>query len=185
MNPATLKALLMIAGKKDVRYYLNGVYIDHKKRLAIATDSHALLFIKLEPDDIAESSVIISRNAVENAVKIKNGQMCIGPHGHIDLGCMRSKPVDGRYPDVLRVVPDKTSGIVAAFDPWQLNRMQEAARLINTKNYVIKLHMNGPDAAIVNCGSNALGLVMPCRPSDTPVVEKHIKDMLDIIRGQS
>ncbi len=160
MNVNTLKALLMFAGKKDVRYYLNGVSIDHVKRLAIATNGQLILAVKLAPDDYANASVIITREAVENAVKIKNGQMMIEADGRVKLGCMESTPIDGRYPDWLRAVPEKTSGIAGNYNPELVNTIQEAARLIlGNKNYVILLNQNGMASATVSIGDEAIAAV--------------------------
>jgi DNA polymerase-3 subunit beta len=160
MKVNTLKALLLIAAKKDLRYYLNGIYVDHLKRLAIATDGCSMLVVKLEPDDLVSASVIISREAVENAVKIKNGQLVIEEDGRIKLGCMESKPVDGKYPNWARVVPTITTGEHSWIDAQRVNTMQEAASLITGEKYFkVKVRTSGDSAALVSLGPNALGVI--------------------------
>jgi len=50
------RALLAVAPKNDVRYYLKGIHIDPDKRLATATDGHRLIRVPViiddKPDDV-------------------------------------------------------------------------------------------------------------------------------------
>ena len=42
LKQSTLDAMLLIAGKKDIRYYLNGVYIEFNEKInrAVGFDGH-------------------------------------------------------------------------------------------------------------------------------------------------
>lgn len=164
MNSNTLKALLLIAGKKDVRYYLNGILIDHVKRVAVATNGAMLMVIKLAADDEVNASAIIPRELAEKAVKIGDGTLSISVDGMIKLGGLSAKGVDGRYPDWLRVVPETTSGVAGHYNHELTNTIQKAAALVlGTKNYVIHLNQNGDGAAMVAIGDEGLAVVMPMR----------------------
>lgn len=166
MNIDTMKALLLVAGKKDVRYYLNGVYIDHVKRLAVVTDGHTLIACKLDPDDFVNGSGIIPRELAEMAVKIKKSELVFDADGHIKLGGMDGKALDGKYPDWLRVIPETTSEEIGHFDPDLLQRVNHAGQLITgEKRFTMRLHMNGTGAAVAALGDKAIAVVMPMRES--------------------
>ena len=67
-----LKAHLMTAGKKDIRYYLNGIFIDVPNRKIVSTDGHCLLVTRFAEDCIEGDSCepfTISRDQVTLGLK--------------------------------------------------------------------------------------------------------------------
>lgn len=94
-----LKALLLAAGKKDIRYYLNGVHIND--RHMVASDGHRMHAIA-HGGEWTHGPVTIPREAVELAVKAKTLELTVTGQA---VGAVTFTPVDGRYPDYLRIIP--------------------------------------------------------------------------------
>ena len=112
LKTAYLKAMLCAAAKSDVRYYLEGVYFvgGDNKVLAYSTDGHQLLrWIVCENYQGGDFSYIINRRCIKDAIKTKY-------HIHLetstgDIVCAKKEDfrrfkglIDGKYPDVKRVV---------------------------------------------------------------------------------
>ncbi len=118
-----LKAALISAGKKDARYYLNGICVDG--RTLVATDGSRLFAAKI-PDDELVPDVIIPRDAVERALKIADKrQVVIGlSHDPVAktwvLGGLTFEPIDGKYPDWRRLIPKvlENNGATATLQMW-------------------------------------------------------------------
>lgn len=123
-----LKAVLLAAGKKDIRYYLNGVYVT--RRHLVGTDGHRM-HIVCHDGDWPQEPVVIPRDACELAVKERTVELCVTPTA---IGSINYKPVDGRYPDYTRVMVHG-SGLAQGFDTgeqitclrWEYLRDAEAA----------------------------------------------------------
>ena len=68
----TAKALLPIMGKNDVRYYFNGIHVDHENNWLVATNGNMLAIIKGIPDDtpaipgsfLHNKAAVLSRSAI-------------------------------------------------------------------------------------------------------------------------
>ena len=93
-----LKAVLLAAGKKDVRYYLNGVHVN--KHHLVATDGHRM-HIVCHGGDWPHDPVTIPRNACELAIKGKTTTLEITP---MAIGHISYQPTGGTYPDYTRVM---------------------------------------------------------------------------------
>jgi hypothetical protein len=100
-----LKAALLAAGKKDVRYYLNGVLINN--RHIVATDGHRMTVIA-HGGEWPHGEVKIPREAVEMAVKLKLKTVDVTPEA---IGPIAFKPLDGKFPDYTRVMPALSLGV--------------------------------------------------------------------------
>ena len=98
-----LKAVLLAAGKKDIRYYLNGVHVN--KHHLVATDGHRM-HIVCHGGDWPHEPVTIPRNACELAVKGKTTTLEITP---TDIGPISYQPTGGTYPDYTRVMASSTA----------------------------------------------------------------------------
>ena len=98
-----LKAVLLAAGKKDIRYYLNGVHVN--KHHLVATDGHRM-HIVCHGGDWPHEPVTIPRNACELAVKGKTTTLEITPTA---IGPISYQPVGGTYPDYTRVMASRTA----------------------------------------------------------------------------
>ena len=93
-----LKAVLLAAGKKDIRYYLNGVHVT--KHHLVGTDGHRM-HIVCHGGDWPHEPVTIPRTACELAVKGKTTTLEITPTA---IGPISYQPVGGTYPDYTRVM---------------------------------------------------------------------------------
>lgn len=76
----TIKALLLTAGKKDVRYYLNSIHIDIKKVSAVlvSTDGYRLTAIDTfinKPEGFELEGVTLPRAILESFVKSATGDV--------------------------------------------------------------------------------------------------------------
>ena len=93
-----LKAVLLAAGKKDIRYYLNGVHVT--KHHLVGTDGHRM-HIVCHGGEWPHEPVTIPRDACELAIKGKTTTLEITPTA---IGPISYQPVGGTYPDYTRVM---------------------------------------------------------------------------------
>jgi len=142
-----IKALLIVASKQDVRYYLKGVLIDVRAQdvTMVTTNGAVLLSVPYLGDvegDRVVGQWIIPREALEAVKPCKAGRTVLPITVEIIPGAQTpdperpgvtikatdtitiagattttTKPVDGRYPDWRRVMPAAASLEVAQFDP--------------------------------------------------------------------
>ena len=173
----TLRAALLFAAKEDVRYYLVGVRIKvEPSGLAQlhATDGHRLLIARIPAvlEDAAELDVILPRDAVEAMLKTK-GLAKAAPTIELQVtgdkfsfrGAgveMSGALIDGRYPDVTRVV-SAPNGQPAQFNWQYLADCQTAHKLLTGSAYPPVVGQNGDGPALVLLGDDAFAVVMPCR----------------------
>jgi DNA polymerase-3 subunit beta len=173
----TLKAALYCASKNDVRYYLNGIFIEPSKGRVLATDGHILFCGEAPNGKVAD--IIVPREVIETALK------ALGKKGLSSLiavcegdGCYKLvtlsgefpfTPIDGKFPEYERVIPQapKTHE-VAQFDPDLLMRARDALRTYSGQNLRgFHLTHNGESAAVYSGdGINALVVVMPFRAGE-------------------
>ena len=176
----TAKALLAIAPKQDVRYYLNGIHVDTAKGRLVATDGKMMLLAKCEAVMTADCPpTIIERDHMARAIKAapKKAETIAVTLAHeaqngadtvwtVTLDGIAGKPTDGRYPEYERVIPTTTSGELAQFDLELLNTMNDAIRMvIGGHKYSCALAHNGTAAAVMTHGAitDVAGIVMPMR----------------------
>jgi DNA polymerase-3 subunit beta len=182
LRKSDLKAAFICSAVKDVRYYLQGVYLEFSPSpngaatdgiLTFgATDGH-ILFAGTAPavfeDDpqSAPFSMIIPNDAIKTAIKTKNDIVILMsmPDGRYTLGDTVFAPVDAKFPDFRRVIPEKVSGELGYFNPELLVRGNDALReYFNSKRCVYRLNHNGTSPGVI-CGDSrdALVVVMPIR----------------------
>jgi len=100
-----LSACLVFAGKKDQRYYLNGIHVDNTSgELVIeSSDGHmAIRCVVLNPEITAmfnpDTNVILTRQSVEAALKL-NKEIIIKD---LQCGCVTFELHDYKYPQIMR-----------------------------------------------------------------------------------
>lgn len=179
-----LAACLPFAGKKDVRYYLNGVKIEQaagSSLRAVATDGHAALACRDEAahgKDVPDC--ILPREVVEWALKSKaaaidieideNGD-CLAVAGSAS---MTFRMIDGMFPDWRAVLPFMkddampadvdfiATGLVARFD-------KALAKAGSRGGAAVRFVGGGQSRAVrvlvsnLTDGVHATGVVMPLR----------------------
>ena len=166
-----LKAVSLAAAKNDVRYYLNGVMVRNGEMAA--TNGHMLLLIKSEKiksdgeyiiDNDTLKMIVTSHKGIkrDNRVEVVDGMTTTGS-SKISI-----TPVDGKFPDVNRVIPQEPSGEIAHFNYEYLLACQKAnGEFLDHKYPWIKLQHNGNKGAKFESededGNKLIGVVMSVR----------------------
>ena len=166
-----LKAVMMAAAKKDVRYYLNGVMVRNGE--LAATNGHMLLLIKSESIK-SDGEYIIDNDTLKMIVTSHKGTKGDTRIEVVDSVAITGKskisitPVDGKFPDINRVIPQEPSGEIAHFNYEYLLACQKAnGEFLDHKYPWIKLQHNGDKGAKFDseddAGNKLIGVVMPVR----------------------
>ena len=142
LTAANIKAAIFCAADKDVHYYLNGVHIrvEADNCVYVESTSNSVAFQTIE-ETLADNnqkgpfSIIIPLAAAKAAVKTKAPLLTLAalPDGRYSLGDVLFTALDGRFPEVDRVIPPKEPfiGLVPVFDADNLTRVQQAMRTAN------------------------------------------------------
>lgn len=188
VTAAPLRAALhCAANNKELRTYLQGVYLKFKdapagvKATVAGCDGH-MLFVALSDIDFlsdesapvqwANTSIIVPLDVVKKIDK-KAHQLPLeqlGPNVY-KLGSIVFEPLDGQYPDISRVIPDRTALDAcevkpALYDPALMVRAQKALQThYSTKPAtVFQFAQYGDNCGIMHAGENsAQVVVMPMR----------------------
>ncbi len=158
---AVIKALLLVAPKQDIRYYLKGVLVDVRAQdVTMVTTNGAVLLSVPYVDDVEGDRVvgqwIIPREALEAVKPGKVGRTTLPITVEIIPGAetpdperpgvtikapdaititgattTTTKPADGRYPDWRRVMPASASLEVAQFDPALVGTFGDVLALLS------------------------------------------------------
>ena len=191
-----IKALLLIAPKSDIRYYLNGVCVDVRAGLVtlVATDGHRLLAVPVAADNVEDArngEFIIPRDTLEAVKPAKYGKIAAPITLDFPMpnpGALQSVTitgattatatvVDGRYPDWRRVMPATASNEPVQFNSEYLASFGKIGELLgaSTKTGVTAIiHHNGNSGALVSFPvSDAIGVIMPCRVDAAGSVAQH------------
>jgi DNA polymerase III sliding clamp (beta) subunit (PCNA family) len=177
---SSLFAALECAAKKDIRYYLQGINIQITKPftgMVYGTDGHILFAGQLPYDGAVDVplNLIIPTDAVKRLdKKLEFTELEFDGQNYL-LGGARFIPVDGRYPDIGRVIPSidhNTEQSPGTFDPALLVRARAALAMYlgaNVKD-VFGLIQRGSDSAVMHAGTNeCLVVIMPMRATnETP-----------------
>lgn len=177
----TIKALLTIAAKKDIRGYLKSVCIDVRASdaVAVATDGHKLLAVALTAGPIVAAFVmgryIIPREALESVKPVlkRDITVTIDPIARaatLDNGSAATTTplMDATYPDWRKVVPLTVSGEVAQFNAEYIGAFGKVHKLLGGK-YSPSIRHNGDNAARVVLTGDAVGVIMPMRFNPQPL----------------
>jgi hypothetical protein len=186
---AYLRAARTHAAEKDIRYYLQGVYLDTSAGKIVATDGHRLFAANARGVKSAYPSVIIPNETVDAALKQFTGEYARGRNlGGVDVtvtvdgthiaigtptGSVTGKAIDGTFPEWRRVVPkaeDVGDQVPAVLNTQYLADACEAlsiARNVSKKGagqHAVRIHMRGEfPTVIADLGADVLALVMPMR----------------------
>lgn len=182
INAAAIQAAAHCAAAKDPRSYLNGVYIKIKRNdyaTVAGTDGH-ILFVGLAAiaSETADTSLwsglelIIPLDIVKKLDKKTYAYdlRYIGA-GRFIIGDQVFTPLEGKYPDIGRVIPTHDQITAeeqkpAVFNPDLLVRAQKALQTYysSKKDTTYALYQRGDSSAIMHAGENcAQVVVMPIR----------------------
>ncbi len=157
---AQLRAALIFAADKDIRYYLNGIMLEIdevKSARLVATDGHRLAVVALQdqpgarageyliPRELIKSVKRATRNTSEFIELHIDGERVTIAEGEAIIA--GGKLLDGKFPDWRRVMPDpKTmSGAPGVFKASYLGDIGAAAIELGDKFGACPLIQNEPN----------------------------------------
>lgn len=178
-----IRAMLHLAAKKDIRYYLQGinVVIDNRGTYLQATDGHIMgrLMISEEIKSQNPKNVILP---TESLLKVKGTKKQSEEWLHFTVegmvieciagdSTMRFASVDARFPDCDRVLPLVLSSEDAApsnFNPDLMVRFVDASEELFAKRQVPNLFQRGNSSAVVSFSidNSFVGVIMPMRDQE-------------------
>lgn len=167
-----LESTHIFRAKADIRYYLNGVCFMPGGKLA-ATDGRRM-FIGSHENDLAENVIV---SVEKSPVKKYDHAICDTETGLVEffddsdarVGVALCQLIDGRYPDVERVIPKEQSACDRiGFNAGYLADVEKCAKLFNPKWQSVVFELNGnTNAAVATVksptGETAKIIVMPMR----------------------
>jgi hypothetical protein len=166
---STIKALMLFAGKKDIRSYLNGLYIEQSATgtFAVASNGHAIAIARIDSEAREPASITIDRQYIDGlkssyAVsfeQVDSGTVKIGV-----VGTSLTVPVmDVRYPDWRRVVSAKQTGERAYFHPDYAAMVDKAGQIIRKNIVPYVIQQNGNSVGYCNLYDVVYAYVCPMR----------------------
>ena len=181
LKTSVLRAALICAAKKDLRYYLQGVCvsINHPDiAMVYGTDGHVLFagqcpIVVIDAPEAYGFQIIIPSDTIK-AIDKKSEFIDLetidgGAKDYYLLGNARFQAIDARYPDISRVGPSRDSFSElkpSNFDPELLVKGNEALAMFYgaKKGKVFPLHQRGNDSGTIHNNQNdAVVVVMPMR----------------------
>ena len=168
-----LEGALMFQAKNDVLYYLNGICFMPDGRVA-STDGHRA-FIANKHDNKITDNVIVSVSKSPTKLyayallDTKTGIVTYHDEHEIMVGYGICEEIDGRFPDIDRVIPKETAPTEQiGFNAKYLADVEKCAKLFNPKFESVRFELNGnTNAAVANLsaptGETAKIVVMPMR----------------------
>jgi hypothetical protein len=173
INANTIRAAAIAAATKDVRYYLVGVHIAiaHQEYATVyGTDGHILFAGRARYESLTEEPMqSIAITVPLDIVKADLFVLESLTDGAYMLDGMRFSPIDGRYPDVQRVITrrDQVQPMAPAFVNPDLRVRGQAALALHfgdKKGTLYPMLQQGTSAALIHNGTNdAVCVVMPMR----------------------
>lgn len=181
VNPKYIRSLRhLMAANGEIRYYLKGVQViaDEKRgKFYTATNGHVLGVYHepwrdgetpcsaefIIPGDVVKA--IKPRKRLDQAVLERVGEQW--KFSALDGADLQFTPIDGKYPDVRRVIPTKPSGELAHFNYDYLADFNRVGRDGWGMKYSVSVFPNGLSAALVKNGcADFVGAIMPLRVAD-------------------
>jgi hypothetical protein len=181
LKTSVLRAALICAAKKDIRYYLQGICIsfNHPEIAMVCGTNGHILFAGQCPIDVIEApeaygfEIIVPGDVIKGLDKKAEVVMLETidsmPKGYYVLGNSRFQAIDARFPDISRVIPsrDAFSEIKPSyFRPEYLCTANEALAMFygDKKDKCYPFAQRGDASAVVhNERNDALVVVMPMR----------------------
>lgn len=168
-----LEGALMFQAKQDIRYYLNGICFMPDGRVA-ATDGHRAMISSKHENKLTDNVIFsVSKSPTKRyayaLLDTKTGIVTYHDEHEIMVGAGICSEVDGRFPDIDRVIPKQTEPTEQiGFNAKYLADVEKLAKLFNPKYEAVRFELNGnTSAAVANIsaptGETAKVIVMPMR----------------------
>lgn len=163
----------MFQAKNDVRYYLNGICFMPDGRVA-ATDGHRL-FVSDKHNNKLDDNIIVSVSKSPTkrydyaVLDNKTNTVTYHDEHEIMVGAGICSEIDGRFPDIDRVIPKETTPTEQiGFNAKYPADAEKLAKLFNPKYEAVLFELNGNTSAAVASisaptGETAKVIVMPMR----------------------
>lgn len=176
--PVSISDLTWISSamsNEKIRYYLNGVYFDNAGMTA--TDGHILKHVAQPFAGEEKPSAILPDFAVKIILDAAKEEKVtgisiqfIGPRAIVAIGryLLRTKLVDGTFPDYTRVIPESTTGLAIAFDSEEIKPLLKKARALDPECQTVIVGQNSchihkaPEEAVKLSGSWEMPLAFNC-----------------------
>jgi len=172
-----LKAMLVLAATKDVRYYLNGLHVRQGQFGTIieATDGHLLGMLRISTEPKPQAEVILERDSLKPLLGTKR-QADELVEFYVSEGVVKAaavginltmKAVDGVFPDTSRVTPKNGDLLIepdapSAIDPYLLVRFAEVSAALDGGKVWVR--QRGQGTCLVNIEvPDFIGVVMAMR----------------------
>lgn len=149
-----LEATSFCMALQDVRYYLNGVYVELENRClrTVATDGHrmAVSEVSLDEDLSTPRNFIIPRKAVQEISRLLPNDetsvvnlMVEQNHLRLTVGglTVTTKLIDGKFPDYRKVIPTAQSKVLVLEREVFREALNRAAILANEKYRGVRLNL--------------------------------------------
>lgn len=145
---------------QDVRYYLNGLYLELDDRVirAVSTDGHRMGVTEVAHEDnpYSGTQVILPRKAVQEALRLLPNdespvRLMIGQnHTRLVVNglTVTSKLIDGKFPDYRKVIPTAQTKTVLLDRSSFREALNRAAILANEKYRGVRLNLQPGKLAI-------------------------------------
>ena len=174
---SALQAVSQFAATQDVRFYLIGVRIeaDADQTILTATDGHCVgmyRIVKAENEVESKISFLLPLDVIKmlkpaknklDAVVIETEDGSKGTIGVVGGATVAWSAVDGKFPDIARVIPLECSGVASQFDPALVAKFAAANKCLGSKTN-LKIWHNGMSAAPVTLNDTKFfGVLMPYR----------------------
>lgn len=171
-----IAAALHTCADRDVRYYLNGIFVD--SRVIVSTEGHCASAYLGEECAEYLPPFIIPTGAAKLIAKIKAPTVTAVAMsgGRIDVGGVVFEPVDGKFPDYKRAFEGKagTAAHKAQFNPELAMKFQKVAQALKAPCKVPYLYATeggmGLRVAIQGKEAEFMGVLMPFELKDEPFV---------------
>ena len=168
-----LEGALMFQAKQGVRYYLNGICFMPDGRVA-ATDGHRAMISSKHENKLKDNVIVsVSKSPTKRyayaLLDTKTGIVTYHDEHEIMVGAGICSEIDGRFPDIDRVIPKQTAATEQiCFNAKYLADVEKLAKLFNHKYEAVLFELNGnTSAAVANInaptGETAKVIVMPMR----------------------
>lgn len=196
-------AVSLFRGVDDIRYYLNGLYLETGTNGArlVGSDGHQLAVANIG-GEYPESSIILPGSLVA-AVKLKAKFPQYVTLGFSDCGqqfedqenakgvfvprditltfgetTTTARELDGRFPDYRSSVPVEVDGTVAQFDPRLINRIDKACTILGRKFFVGIAH-NGNSSGLSVIGESFVVVTMPFKTDPLTISPAWVQESLN------
>lgn len=168
-----LEGALMFQAKQDVRYYLNGICFMPDGRVA-ATDGHRAMIASKHENKLKDNVIVsVSKSPTKRysyaLLDTETNIVTYHDEHEAMVGAGICSEVDGRFPDIDRVIPKQTAATEQiCFNAKYLEDVEKLAKLFNPKYEAVLFELNGnTSAAVANInaptGETAKVIVMPMR----------------------